>query len=405
MCHTPYLTQARNARRMLTLLAAVLAVLVTRIHALTPIGDNAELFVTGTATYTYTSNLFLLSNQAPVAVSSDSFWDLSPGLSMNFGQRSQLHGTISAVEDFQIYDKHSGRLDTQLNAESLTAAYDDGKTNLTFTAGFSQADQPDELTRVISPTNLALGVSGLPDLIKRDNYSVGGIDEEALTDKTSVSAGISYANTQYQTPGYSDLNSTNIPVNYYYKIDPKVDVSLGAAYTSSSVGSSPANPSSSSNDYFVNFGMRGQFTPLLTGTFQLGWEEHKAGRLGDSSTLGISSNFTYIVTDKTSVAFGINNGYGYNAFGSGFENTGLNATVSTLLDQQWSVHASANYNYLSYLNTSENDNYYVFGVGVTYAFTKDINLSGNYTRTEDSSNMAVESFQANAVMISGSFRY
>ena len=136
--------------------------------------------------------------------------------------------------------------------------------------------------------------------------------------------------------------------------------------------------------------MRGRFTPLLSRQFQLGHEDHDAGRLGKSKTLGISSSFTCKVTDKTTVTFGIINDYGYNTFGSGFENTGGNITVSTALDHQWSLHAMASYNYLLYLYTSENDNYYIFGVGATYAFSKGINVTANLTHTEDSSNVATQ---------------
>ena len=404
MCHIPYLTQAKNARRILPLVIATLAVMVTRTQALTPVGDNAQLFVTGTATYTYSDNVFLLGSQAGVAATGDTYWDFTPGLSLDFGQKSQLHGTFSVMEDFQVYEKHSGLLDTQLNTDSLTAVYDDGKTNLTINGSFSQLDQPDELTRELITNNPSSFV-GTPGLIKRNTYTIGGNDEETVTDKSSVSAGVTYSDTQYQTPGYSDLNSTTVPVNYYYKVDPKVDVSLGAAYTTNSVGSSPANAASSSNDYFINLGMRGQFTPLLSGQFQVGWEDHDAGRLGKSTTVGISSNFTYAVSDKTTIAIGIMNGYGYNAFGSGFENTGGNITVTTALDQQWSVHANASYNYLSYLYTWENDNYYVFGVGATYAFSKEIGITANLTHTEDSSNQVTQSFSANTASISASFRY
>lgn len=404
MSQIPYLTRARNARRILLSATAALAVMVARSQALTPVGDNAELFVTGTASYTYSDNVFLLGSQAGVPATGDEFWDFTPGLSMDFGQKSQLHGTISAMEDFQVYQKHSGRLDSQLNTDSLTAAYDDGKTNLTFSGNFTQANQPDELTREVVPGHTT-PLAGVAALIKRNTYSIGGNDEEAITDKTSVSAGVTYTDTQYQTPGYADLNSTSVPVNYYYKVDPKVDVSLGASYTTSSVGSSISTPASSSNDYFVSMGMRGQFTPLLTGQFEVGYEDHDAGKLGKSTTLGIISSFTYAVSDKTSVAIGIGNGYGYNAFGAGFENTGGSITVTTALDQQWSVHAIASYNYLSYLNTPENDNYYVFGAGATYSFTKEISFAANLTHTEDSSNMASQSFSANTASISASFRY
>ena len=266
--------------------------------------------------------------------------------------------------------KHSGRLDTQLNQDSLTAAYDDGKTNLTFNGSFAQLNQPDELTREIVINNPNTFV-GTPALIKRNTYSIGGNDEEVITDKTSVSAGVTYADTQYQTPGYADLNSTTVPVNYYYKVDPKVDVSLGAAYTTSSVGSSLGAPGIKQQRLLHQPWHARSIHAAAVGPVSVGLGETRCRKARQFDHIRDQFQLHLLGHGQDDHRLWNQNGYGYNAFGAGFENTGGNVTVSTALNEQWSIHADAAYNYLSYLNTSENDNYYVFGVGASYTFNKE----------------------------------
>src|ERR1043165_9009515 len=252
---------------------AVLAFsLVSSSHAapFMAIGDGAELFITGALSIRSDDNVFLTPN-----ATDDVIYEITPGAELTFGKDAQLKGALTAQLAWTNY-ADNGKLNTNLFGTDFFTKYDDGKLKLGFNAGFHELNQntPD--------------VSGLT---RRDVFNVGGNGEMEVSQLTSVGAGIAFNHENYRKSGYTDSDSITIPVDFFYKWTPKVDVSLGYRYRDYQV-----DIGQDSTDHYFNIGARGDFSPKLTGRFTLGYTQRNLQRGNDDSLFGIDASFSYEVS-------------------------------------------------------------------------------------------------------------
>ena len=347
-------------------------------------GDD-DLLATGTASAQANDNVFLSHTNTK----SDEIFDLIPGLELDYGKSSLLKGVISASEDFQLYGSESG-LDTGLANLLATANYADDKTKLNFDGSFHQMDQATRDVHLV-------GV-----LVKRDLYHVDGLGEFSVGDKSSVGAGAIYDDTDYQRVGFTNWQWVKIPVKYYYTVEPKLDLSAGFSYQNNQLGTGGIN----SDEYFYNVGARGEFTPKLTGTLNVGYEEISFDKGGNRGGLGVDSAFTYAYSPKTSVTFGVNNDFGYSAAGgASYRIGGGNAGFSTLFSEQWKGTGQVSYSRYDYITTTQKDNFYNGQLGLSYILSVRANVTASYSYTEDSSNITPDSFTNNLFTLSLALRF
>ena len=367
------------------LLGASLLLAASHAQAFVAVDGDDELFATGTASAQANDNIFLSHTNAK----SDMVFDLTPGLEFDYGKNSLLKGLISASEDAQLYGSES-KLNTGLANTLVTADYSDDKTKINFDASFRQADQATRDVRQV-------GV-----LVKRDLYHVEGLGEVALTDKTSLGAGAIYDDTNYLRTGYTDWEWFKVPLKYYYKMEPKLDVSAGFSYQDNQLGTGGIN----SNQYFYNVGARGEFTPKLTGELSVGYEEISFARGGNHGGLGVESSFNYAYSPSTTVSFGANNDFCYSAAGgASYRISGLNAGLSSLVAEQWKIAGQVGYSHYTYITTPQRDDFYSGQAGVTYILNVHTNLTAAYNYVEDSSNITPDSFTNNIFSLSASLRF
>jgi len=358
-----------------------------------PFDDASEVFVTGTVSAAENDNIFLSNTNAKSAL----IFDFIPGLSYVDGKDTSLTQTkIDLSEDFQQYASGS-TLSKQLANAALSSRYDDEKTKLNFDANFHQYDQA------------VVGLTNTGGLVLRDETHVDGTGELAFTDKTSAGVGVIFDDLVYKKAGYTNWEYVEVPVNYYYKVEPKLDLSAGFRYRDNTLGTGGID----SQNYYYNVGARGEFTPNLTGNFDIGYNQVKLAHGGNQSGLGADSKFTYAYSPKTSVMVGLNEDYGYSATGGGgyrLPNAYIGAT--TALDEQWSVNGLISYGNYQYLTKPANstlplqrDDFYSAQVGATYVVNTNISVRGAYNYSEDSSNIPGDSFRDNLFTISASVRY
>src|SRR5437870_3199696 len=81
------------------------------------IGDNAELFLTGSAGVSYNDNIFL-ADSGP-GKESDEIINFTPGINLEFGKESLVKGTMSISESLSTYLDHS-EMNSQLPHLILT---------------------------------------------------------------------------------------------------------------------------------------------------------------------------------------------------------------------------------------------------------------------------------------------
>jgi hypothetical protein len=349
-------------------------------------GPDDELFATGTLTGEYNDNLFLShSNDKSVFQA-----DLTPGLEWDFGKNSLDKGYVAAGNDFQLFSSESN-LDTDLPFATFVSAYDDGKTKFDLDANYQLLDQAERDVHLVGT------------LIKRDSYHVNTLGEVGLTEKTSVSAGLIYDDTSYRTAGYQDWQWVNVPVKYYYAVEPKLDVSAGFTYQNNAIGA----PGVDSNEYFYNVGARGDFTPKLTGEFSVGFQEIQFFKgLGTTSGVGADSTFNYAYTPKTVFTLSVKDDYGYSPVGgTSFRDFGVTGGFTSEITDQWKVGGQISYDRYSYLTTSQRDDFYTGQGSLTYVVNTNVSLTGTYRYGQDHSNITADSFTNNVVSLAVTLKY
>lgn len=349
------------------------------------IGDGAELFVTGTLGVRADDNIFLQSK-----ATSDTIFDINPGLEIVFGKNAALKGSLTLVDSFSNYSDNS-HLNTNLFTGDFSSNYDDAKLKLSFNLGYHELNQNTVDAR-------AAGI-----LLRHDDFVTGAKGEVEVSQITSVSAGLNFTHVNYHPKGYGDTDDFSVPLNFYYKFAPKLDLSAGYRYRNyeTTVGSD-------SVDHFFSIGARGEFTPKLTGTLALGYSERKisASTLNKSAseTLpGFEASLNYELSPKTNLTIGASNDFGTAPQGQQQKNFSLNGGVSTKISSEWMVNAGLTYRAIDYYTRTDD---YLEGIlGATYIVNTNVKIVGGYKYVNNASDIKSAEFTGNVFSISANLRY
>lgn len=364
--------------------------LVTACYASVPVGDNAEIFLTGTLGVRADSNIYMSPSNTE-----DTILDFNPGVQLVFGNTSVMKGSFSLSESFSVYTEHDD-LNDELLSTSANTSYDDGKTKLNFNASFAEVNQNSVDTRPF----------GGDFLIRRDVFNIGALGEVSVTEKSSVALGVQYSQNSFELGGFSDSEVVTVPVNYYYEITPKVDLSLGYRYRdrSESIGFD-------TKDHFLSVGARGEFTPKLTGQFAVGVTQrsfsHKVARRDDEELLGLDSSLTYAASPKTSILLGVSNDFDTNSQGNQQRNFAVRASSTTAVSSDLSVTALIAYRAIDYYQATPAriDDYLEGQIGATYIVNENVSLTGALAYRSNGSDLATSDFDGTVLSLAASFRF
>ncbi len=359
------------------------------------VGDGAELFATGALGVRADDNILLAKN-----ATSDVIFDVTPGLELDFGKNAQMQGSLAIGDDFSFYTDHSN-LNTNLFSGDFVSKYDDSKTKMGFNAGYHELNQNSVDVRATNGR-----------LIRRDITTAGANGEVGVSEITAVGAAVNYTHGNYHPAGYVDSDTLSVPVNFYYKWTPKIDLSAGYQYTDFSAKSGSAQDST---DHFFNIGARGEFTPKLTGKFAVGYTERRLSGNGNSSLLGLDSSFAYEFSPKTTLQFGASNAFDTSPQGVQEKNLTLNGLVTTKLSEEWSVNGGVSYRRIGYFGQKDptlnrSDDYWEATIGAAYTINANLRLLGTYLyRTYKVSgsnpNLKLSEFDNNVFSIAANLRY
>ena len=342
------------------------------------IGDGAELFVTGTLGVRADDNVLLASKNEQ----NDIIFDLNPGVELTFGKGAQLKGSLTLVDAFANYSDNSS-LNTNLFSGEFDSHFDDGKLKLGFNLSYKELNQ---------------NTVGVRSLTRRDVFSVAANTEVEVSQITSVGAGVAFAHENFKPRGYTDSDSLTIPVDFYYRWTPKIDLSFGYRYRDYQV-----QIGQDSTDHYFNVGARGEFSPKFTGQFSVGVNTRKLSNGTNDTQIGLDANFGYEISPKTTLQFGASNDFGTNALGQQEKNFILHGMVFTKLTAEWSANAGLSYRSIDYIKRT--DDYYQGELGATYVVNANVRISGAYIYRSLTSASATIEFTNNIFSLSANFRY
>lgn len=342
------------------------------------IGDGAELFLTGTLGIRADDNVLLSSNEE-----SDLIFDVGPGIDLTFGKDAQMKGALTMSHTWSSYSDNS-HLNTNLFNGDFLTRYDDGKLKLNFNVGYHELNQ---------------NTADVRGLVRRDIFTAGGNGEVEISQITSVGAGVAFTHENYKrSRPYTDSDMLEVPLDFYYKWTPKVDLSVGYRYRDYQV-----DVGQDSTDHFFNIGARGEFSPKLTGKFQVGLNTRELDRGGDESQLGLNASFAYEISPKTSLQVGASNDYGTSPTGQQQENLTLNGMITTKVSEEWSLNFGLSWRSIDY--GTRTDDYMEGVIGTTYIVNANVRIVGGYTYRDYSSDLRGSEFKNNVFSVAANFRY
>lgn len=371
----------------ITRLIAATALCVTASHAapFLAIDDNAEIFLTGSVGVRADSNIYLSPSDTD-----DTVIDFSPGFQLVFGQSALVQGSLTFTENITRFSSHD-ELNDSLSSVGFNTNYDDGKSKLTFNTSFNELNQ-----------NSVDTTANADFLIRRDVFAIGGTGEVSVTEKSSVSVGVQYQQSDYELGQFSDSRVVTLPVNYYYEVSAKVDASFGYRYRQrwESIGFD-------TKDHFISVGARGEFTPKLSGQVAVGVTqrsfEHKAMRLDDKSLLGLDATLVYLASPKTSVQFGVSNDFDTNSQGQQQKNFVVRLSASTKISAEWSVTTGISYRSINYYTRI--DDYFEGHIGATYTVSNNVSVTGALSFRSNESDLVSSNFDAHVFSLAANFRF
>jgi hypothetical protein len=379
--------RARRVRGSVLMSLAVLAWPLA-LHAgspLLPVGDDGALFFTAGASERYDSNVFLSSANAE----SDTITTLSPGLSLELGKNATTSTRVSLREDLLYYAKHSDQNDS-LSALDFSGRMPGARTTVEFAGTFEQLRQNTRDFR-------SLGA-----LVRRDR-SHGKLQAEyEFSPKTSIGGGLTFDSEHFKEPGFRDDREYAMPVNLYYELSPKTDVSAG--YRLRQVRQ-PGFANTRYNEQFFNMGLRGEFTPKTSGSLQLGLADNHASGGQSQSTLGIDGSLTWAATPKIACTVLLSRDFrASNATGESVKTTASSLAARYAISEFWSATGSVRYENTSYF-AGRNDDFVTLEMFFNYSPSTLVVVSGGCVLESNRSNAAPAAFDRNVLTFSASLRY
>ncbi len=373
----------KNKRR-LALLAAISAAPAFAAPFLA-IGENAELFVTAGTNARFEDNITLSSS----AEQSDEIVEFSPGAELVFGKGSLTSGSLTVFERFIAYSDHSKYNDELANV-LFKSNYEGAKLTLQTNASYIESSQATrDVQSIIASKELAAGVNA----------------ELTVTEKSKIGTGVQFSDVNYDPVALPDRSIYTIPVNYFFAVRPKLDLSTGIQYRHTNVDAVDAD----SDDYYFNVGARGEFTPKLVGNFSVGYNlrEFDDSTLDSEGSYGLKSGLTYLYSPKTQFTLDLSNDFATGSAGGGQEVMAATVGASSSVAADLTVRASISYQKIDYLNTtpSRTDDYLVFNTGATYTINEHASLTAAYTYLDNASDISTSEFSGNVLSISANFRY
>jgi hypothetical protein len=395
---------------LVTLAPLVGLLTIAEASPLVSIGDSVDVFFDGSSSLQWESNVFNDEDDEQ----DDMKFTVSPGFEVNVGRGvSSLDLSIITRYDIIRYDDLSD-LDNELFHIKAISSYKSSRWDVNGLVSFDENQS----------TNGDGNDNQKGKLTESDNTAARLNGEYRFSPKFSVGSGVNYSDREYTSDdALADRETYSIPVDIFYELTPKVDLSIGYQYTTSDVGSTTNGNfdvgSYDTEGHFFNVGARGNLLPKLSGFFKVGYRmndsddsERRIGGLpvGDtdrdsSGTMGLDADFTYLTTPKVTTALRLHRGFGIGGEGQSTELTSADLSASYSINTNYSASANLGYTFREYTDSDREDNIYKAGVRLSYVPNQYWRFSTGYRYSENDSDSKGQSYEAHTLDVSASLRY
>ena len=376
---------------------------------LVSIGDSVDVFFNGSSSLEWQSNVFSDERGAV----DDFKLTLSPGFEVNVGRGlSNVDLSIITRYDIVRFDEVTD-LDNELFHIKAVGSYAGSRLSVNGLVSYDE-----------SQSNGADGNDNQKGKLSASETTAANLNGEyTLSPKFSFGAGVNYNKREYKESSSADRESYTVPLDIFYELTPKVDLSIGYTYTSTEVSSTVSGASEVSGydkeQHFVNVGARGDLLPKLNGSFKIGFntmdsdepliaEDSVAVGRSDrdsDSGLGLDASFTYLATAKVNTQLSLSRNFDVAGQGESTEATRVDLSANYSINTQYTATANFGYTFREYVDTGREDDNYRTGVSLSYVPNQYWRFSTGYNYTENDSNDAGQSYEAHVINVSASLRY
>ena len=359
------------------------------------VGDNVDVFFDGSSNLRWSSNLF--NNESGEV--DDLLLTVTPGFEVDFGRgESNADLRVKANYDILRYDSRS-ELDTELVHIKADGSYESGRLVVDAAVNFDERQSSSEDT------------GDGDELYESENTGADLNGEYQFSPKFSFGAGLSYEDTEYVSSNaagsFADRENVVVPVNVYYELTPKVDLSFGYVRTESDVTAASGNDNTAYEQVseYYSVGARGDLLPKLTGSFDLGYTEND---LTNEGMFGANLDFSYAVSQKLNSSLSLSRDFGVGGAGDSTESSSVKLGATYSIDHQYSVAANVGYDVRDYVlgaDEGREDDQFSAGLRLNYVLDQNWRFSTGYDYSKNDSSKADSSYANHALSLSASLRY
>jgi uncharacterized protein (PEP-CTERM system associated) len=153
-----------------------------------------------------------------------------------------------------------------------------------------------------------------------------------------------------------------------------------------------------------NVGARGEYTPKLSGSFDVGYTVRTLEAQSDQGIMAVNSGLTYIYSLKTDFSLNAQSGFETTPAGQSQRSYGLNLGGRIRFNDAYGASAGLGYKLIDFANTRQ-DHFVTLDLGFTHTISNRVSLAADYRYQNNISNDSNGAFAANTISFSANFRY
>ena len=381
------------------LIGSFLSLTSSVIHASSPliqVGDNVNILFDGSSSLVWQSNLFYDDDTEE----DELMLLISPGFEASVGNRlSVFNAYLAAHYEMQRFDKQSRLNDDYLHLKSV-ASYRGARLDVNAEYSF------DEEQTTAGEQGASIADSNFIEL-DVTNARLSGV--YTLSPKLSFEPGVRYHDRDFKDEEnrLADVELYSIPLDIFYELTPKVDISFGYEYTFEEVGVSAVEDFHRESHY-LNIGARGDLLPKLNGFFKVGYSSvNPEGSTRDTDNiLGFNTDFTYLATPKLTAQLLLFRGFQVGSEGQSAENTSANLALNYNITDNYAARLFSNISYWDFKDGNDGQDFiYRSGFRFSYIPNQFWNFSTGYTYMENDSNRLEQGYVNHILDVSAALRY
>lgn len=364
---------------------ALVQLFSTSAHALLKFNEGRDqLFVTGTASFGYDSNIFATENGEGDFVTNSS-------LALEYARRAGLISVNGQVGWNVGRFASNGSEDFANPNMSLELVKNTGRTTGSFTLGASRQSQADPNVNMRTDSwNYNAGFNWKYPVIER--YSLAGSLGYGFLDYTDNSASL------------TDLTTYSASTDLFYTYTSQRDLFVGYR-----IRQSDTSANSKSTDHAFTGGVSGKILAKLNGTVRAGYQIRQESASGDTfSSITAGASTTWSVNKRFSLTGSLNKDFSTTATESSVDTTSFNLDAQYVFNHRWSLYSGLGLGHSEFLNgidSGREDYYFTWSAGVNYTFNDHFKASLTYSYFQNWSNRSFSSFERNSLSLFLSSRW